>query len=95
MSAPPNDPSAEAAVLGALLYAQTGVSLDEIPDLAADAFYSGRNRRIFAAIRELHGEGEPVDVVTVVTGAPALVETEGGCLLMSPSLFLILPASPL
>ena len=65
MSAPPNDPSAEAAVLGALLYAQTGVSLDEIPDLAADAFYSGRNRRIFAAIRELHGEGEPVDVVTV------------------------------
>lgn len=61
----PNNPEAEAAVLGSMLMddqaADTATSL-----VKEDYFYSGQNRLIYKAMYELHDNNLPIDVVSVV-----------------------------
>jgi replicative DNA helicase len=64
--APPHDLEAEQSVLGGILLsdrAMNGLVLEE--DLKPEDFYRPRHGTIFAAMVELHREGEPVDVLTV------------------------------
>jgi replicative DNA helicase len=65
MSAPPNDLLAEAAVLGTLLFGT--LTVDEIPDLVPDHFFSGKNRLVFQSVRSLHDSAQTVDTVSVCT----------------------------
>jgi replicative DNA helicase len=64
--APPQDLEAEQGVLGAILLsdaALTPLVADE--GLEPAHFYRGAHARIFDAMLELHGAGEPVDVLTL------------------------------
>ncbi len=63
---PPQNLEAEESVLGAMMVSQATIDpvvLDE--RLQADDFYRDRHRTIFEAILALHGEADPVDVLTV------------------------------
>lgn len=54
----------EEAVLGAMLLEKESLSL-VIDALSPESFYKEQNGRIFAAIRKLFNESEPVDILTV------------------------------
>jgi replicative DNA helicase len=61
---PPGNPEAEQSVLGAILVRPE--ALDRIADLIApEDFYRGAHGRIYKAMLDLYGKGEPVDLVTV------------------------------
>ena len=61
---PPANPEAEQAVLGAILLRPT--VLDEVNDLLRRSdFYRGAHGRIYQAMLDLYGRGEPVDLQTV------------------------------
>jgi replicative DNA helicase len=61
---PPANPEAEQSVLGAILVRPE--ALDRIADLIApEDFYREAHGRIFQAMLDLYGRGEPVDLVTV------------------------------
>ncbi len=63
---PPQNLEAEESVLGAMMVSQATIDpviLDE--RLQADDFYRDRHRTIFEAIVALHGDADPVDVLTV------------------------------
>ena len=63
---PPNDVTAEMAVLGAVLFRNE--SIDEIRDvLLCDDFYSPAHQRLFDAMCAIVGRREPVDPVTLRT----------------------------
>lgn len=62
---PPQDLTAEAAVLGACLISSTAVD-DVIPLLNSGDFYKPAHQFIYDAIRELVSKGEPVDTLTVL-----------------------------
>ncbi|MHB9074638.1 MAG: replicative DNA helicase [Desulfobaccales bacterium] len=62
--APPANPEAEQSVLGAILVRPE--ALDRIADLIApEDFYRQAHGRIYQAMLDLYGKGEPVDLVTV------------------------------
>ncbi|MHB9075820.1 MAG: replicative DNA helicase [Desulfobaccales bacterium] len=62
--APPANPEAEQSVLGAILVRPE--VLDRIADLIApEDFYRQAHGRIYQAMLDLYGKGEPVDLVTV------------------------------
>jgi replicative DNA helicase len=61
---PPANPEAEQSVLGAVLVRPE--ALDRIADLIApEDFYREAHGRIYQAMLDLYGRGEPVDLVTV------------------------------
>jgi len=61
---PPANPEAEQSVLGAILVRPE--VLDRVADLIEPAdFYREAHGRIFQAMMDLYGKGEPVDLVTV------------------------------
>ena len=61
---PPHSVEAEQAVLGGLMLDNSG--WDAVADrISAEDFYRADHQRIFAAISELAGRGEPSDAVTV------------------------------
>ncbi|MDR2156555.1 MAG: AAA family ATPase, partial [Clostridiales Family XIII bacterium] len=61
---PPHSDDAEAAVLGAALQSRQAL-YDVMETLTENDFYRDNNRRIFAAMAELHGAGGTIDIVTV------------------------------
>lgn len=70
---PPNDMAAERAVLGGLLLENEALEIVAEASLAVTDFYSDANGKIYAAIQELHANGQPVDGVTL----RAKLETKG------------------
>lgn len=61
---PPNDLSAESAVLSAVLLSRD--TLDKIqPIVSPEHFYSDANRKIFEAFADLSANGRPIDILTV------------------------------
>ncbi len=61
----PNNPEAEAAVLGSILIDKTGDALAIAIETHPDAFYDTGNRKIFEAIWDLHDADKPIDIVTL------------------------------
>ncbi|MDR1953137.1 MAG: replicative DNA helicase [Clostridiales Family XIII bacterium] len=61
---PPHSDDAEAAVLGAALQSKQAL-YDVMETLTEGDFYRDNHRRIFAAMAELHREGNNIDIVTV------------------------------
>jgi replicative DNA helicase len=56
--------TAEKSVLGAAMLEQMAVK--QIVDrLSAADFQNEANRSIFAAMKKLHGDGKPVDIITL------------------------------
>lgn len=70
---PPNDLAAERAVLGGLLLENEALDIVAEASLSVADFYSDANGKIYAAIQELHANGQPVDGVTL----RAKLETKG------------------
>lgn len=62
-AAPPNNPEAELSVLGAMMQDSDAASL-ACERLQADDFYTPEYREIFEAMRALHTNGSPVDLLT-------------------------------
>jgi len=61
---PPWEPDAEAAVLGAMLLTQPAIS-EAAALMRPDDFHDPLNRRIYEAILQVFGRGDPVDALTV------------------------------
>lgn len=76
---PPQHLAAEKSLLGAMLLSRDAIA-DVVEFVGADDFYKPLHGRIFAAIVDLYGRGEPVDVVTLAESlrqAGALEELGG------------------
>jgi replicative DNA helicase len=66
VSAPPHNIEAEVSVLGAILLSDKPMYQLVIEDaLVPEDFYREQHRVIFAVMRELYDEGEPIDSLTV------------------------------
>lgn len=64
LKTPPQDLSAEQALLGSIMIRPEGMS--EVADqLTPDDFYSEKHRRIFAAMLSLYEKNEPIDLISV------------------------------
>jgi replicative DNA helicase len=61
---PPQALDLEEAVLGALLLEKEAVN-DVIDILQPESFYKDSHQKIFSAVKELFGEGSPIDLLTV------------------------------
>lgn len=61
---PPQALDLEEAVLGALLLEKEAVN-DVIDILQPDSFYKDSHQKIYGAIKELFGDGSPIDLLTV------------------------------
>ncbi len=61
---PPHSLDAEVSVLGSALLSR-GAATDAVESLQPEDFYRNAHRVVFEAVRELNGQGEPVDTVTV------------------------------
>ena len=61
---PPQDLSAEQAVLGAMLLSKDAIA-DVLEIVRGHDFYMPRHESVFEAILELHAHGEPADPITV------------------------------
>lgn len=66
LAPPPQNLDAEESVLGALMVSKSTHRAVFLTGLAADDFYRDRHRLIYTAIQRLSGQGDPVDVVSVV-----------------------------
>lgn len=64
MDRPPNNPEAEAALLGAVLASASALH-DTVPLVEADDFFGERERLIWSTVRSLASTGGAVDEVTV------------------------------
>src|SRR5438045_8360092 len=62
---PPNNLEAEESVLGSMLLAVDAIA-EVIEVVQAEDFYRGSHRKLFGAVLDMYGRGEPVDAVTVV-----------------------------
>ncbi len=63
---PPQDLTAEQALLGSLMIKQK--ALMEVTDIIiAEHFYAEKHRLVYKAILELDGKGEPIDIVSLTT----------------------------
>ena len=63
---PPNSVEAERSVLGAMLQDDNAVE-QACERLQSEDFYQPQHREIFDAMRKLHMEQSPVDIITVDT----------------------------
>lgn len=74
----------EAAVLGAMLLDKNAVT-DTIDILAIESFYDPKHQSIYTAIRELFGNSEPIDLLTVINKLKSLgtLELAGGVVYIS------------
>ena len=63
-SPPPHDIDVERAVLGGILAHADHLAAPEVVSLSADSFYRIAHGQLFVALRELHREGRPLDVIT-------------------------------
>jgi replicative DNA helicase len=61
---PPQAPELEQAVLGALMLERNAVN-EAIDILQPESFYVDAHQRIFSAIKQLFGEDQPIDILTV------------------------------
>lgn len=61
---PPQAPELEQAVLGALMLERNAVN-EAIDILQPESFYVDAHQRIFAAIKDLFGADQPIDILTV------------------------------
>ena len=61
---PPQATDLEEVVLGALMLEKDAVN-EVIDLLSPDAFYLDKHQKIFAAIKDLFGKSEPIDILTV------------------------------
>ena len=61
---PPQATDLEEVVLGALMLEKEAVN-EVIDILTPDAFYLDKHQKIFAAIKDLFGKSEPIDILTV------------------------------
>jgi replicative DNA helicase len=78
---PPQDLEAERSVLGAMLLSAEAMA-DVVELLDAEDFYRSAHGKIYSAVRNLFGHGEPVDVITAVDALRkvGLLEEVGGAL---------------
>jgi len=66
LAAPPHNIEAEASVLGAILLSDKTMYGLVIEDaLVPEDFYREQHRVVYAAMREMYDEGEPIDALTV------------------------------
>jgi replicative DNA helicase len=63
--APPCDPHAEMAVLGAMMLGQEDANLEALPRLSPGDFYYPAHNAVYRAMGCLINKGQPVDIVTV------------------------------
>ena len=61
---PPHNLVAEESLLGAMLLSRDAIA-DALETVSADHFYRPAHARVFEAVRDLYGAGEPADAVTV------------------------------
>jgi len=78
---PPQDLDAERSVLGAMLLS-TEAMADVVEILEADDFYRSAHGKIYAALRHLFAQGEPIDVITAVDARrrSGILDEVGGAL---------------
>ena len=62
---PPHSMDAEAAVLSAAMVNPEAMGPLVVTGLLPEEFYSEAHRRVFEACKDLHGRGQPVDVLQV------------------------------
>lgn len=76
---PPHNLGAEASLLGACLLSRRAID-DTAGTVTPDQFYRPAHSHIYAAITQLHAEGEPVDTLTVADQLDrhGLLDTIGG-----------------
>src|SRR6187397_237099 len=67
---PPQDLAAEQSVLGGMLLSKDAIA-DVVEVLKPGDFYKPAHARVFDAILDLYGRGEPADPVTVVAALDA------------------------
>ncbi|MGE5087164.1 MAG: replicative DNA helicase [Bacillota bacterium] len=76
---PPQNLDAEQSILGGLMLDRE--ALDQVGDiLFAEDFYKPAHQKIYAAIKELHGKSQPIDIITVtnVLQAEGSMDVVGG-----------------
>ena len=64
LKTPPNDVSAEKALLGAMLV-DKDIVLEATEKIKPEYFYMPDNKAIYSAMLSLNIENEPVDIITV------------------------------
>ncbi len=69
---PPHSIEAEEAIISAILH-DNSTLLDIVEILSSDDFYRSAHQKIYAAMTELFGKTEPVDIITVTN----LLKTKG------------------
>jgi len=61
---PPHNLVAEESLLGAMLLSRDAIA-DALETVSAEHFYRPAHARVFEAVRDLYGAGDPADAVTV------------------------------
>lgn len=76
---PPQAVDFEEAVLGSMLIDNTAIG-DVIDILSPESFYREQNKIIYATIKELFGDSQPIDILTVANAlrTKAMLEAIGG-----------------
>ena len=76
---PPHNLVAEESLLGAMLLSRDAIA-DALETVSAEHFYRPAHARVFEAVRDLYGAGDPADAVTVaeVLERSGSLETIGG-----------------
>lgn len=76
---PPHNLVAEESLLGAMLLSRDAIA-DALETVSAEHFYRPAHARVFDAVRDLYGAGDPADAVTVaeVLERNGSLETIGG-----------------
>lgn len=76
---PPHNLEAEESVLGAMMLSAEAIA-DVVEVVRPDDFYRSANAKIFQALREVYGRGDPVDAITAVEELKrrAILEEIGG-----------------
>ena len=64
MRVPPHNLVAEESLLGAMLLSRDAIA-DALETVSAEHFYRPAHARVFEAVRDLYGAGDPADAVTV------------------------------
>ncbi|MCE2512859.1 MAG: replicative DNA helicase [Acidimicrobiia bacterium] len=64
MRVPPHNLVAEESLLGAMLLSRDAIA-DALETVAPEQFYRPAHARVFEAVRDLYGAGDPADAVTV------------------------------
>ncbi len=73
---PPQDLSAEQALLGAIMIKPSGLN-DLVSIITPDDFYSERHRRVYRAMLKLFDKNEPIDLVALTSSLSESKQLEG------------------